>query len=184
ADALADLLNAVTGAGVAQRAAVALGLGGRGKGLKKLPKIGPVAKGLALLGLGGKRAKGAKGAKGSRGIFPPIIGGFGKTGKAAKKATKNVGGFWQKLGRGAKAGVKKLPGIGWVLTGLDLIPSGVKKAGESLSLLEAGWAGLEKAGSAVAAIVTGNKEAWHNLTHEKVAGQAKASAELQELWAN
>src|SRR5690606_17804665 len=82
------------------------------------------------------------------------------------------------------AGVKKLPGIGWVLTGLDLIPSGVKKAGESLSLLEAGWAGLEKAGSAVAAIVTGNKEAWHNLTHEKVAGQAKASAELQEMWAN
>src|SRR5690606_22969141 len=184
ADALADLLNAVTDSGVAQIAALGLGLVGLGKALKKLPKIGPIAKGLAMLGLGGRGPMGGKGAKGSRGLVQPIIGGFGKPGKAAKKATKNVGGVWKNLGRGAKAGVKKLPGIGWVLTGLDLIPSGVKKAGESLSLLEAGWAGLEKAGSAVAAIVTGNKEAWHNLTHEQVAGQAKASAELQEMWAN
>src|SRR5690606_17293296 len=122
--------------------------------------------------------------KGAARGFPPIVGGFNKTSKAAGKATKSVGGFWKTVGRGAKAGVRRLPGIGLVLTGLDLIPSGVKEAGKSFSILEVGLVGLQKTGSALAAILTGNKEAWHNLTHKKVKGQAVANQKMVELWQN
>src|SRR5690606_22443308 len=171
ADRLADLFEWLDGTIAGDILGIATALWGLRYVIRKMPKKLPIlgALGSSAIfggGKGGKGGKAAKNAKNAPKIFPPIIGGFGKSGKAAKKATKPTKGFWKTMGRGAKAVGKKIPGIGWFLLGLDMIPAGTTRAGEEVTALDRTFHGVGDTFRAVSASVTGNVEAMTNLKRE------------------
>src|SRR5690606_14676137 len=87
ADRLADLFEWLDGTIAGDILGIATALWGLRYVIRKMPKKLPIlgALGSSAIfggGKGGKGGKAAKNAKNAPKIFPPIIGGFGKSGKA------------------------------------------------------------------------------------------------------